>query len=163
DDLALPRAAVEPVVVHPVAAHEDVRAALQVELQRRVRGRELGHAVDQAVGPRAVRPGVPEGERRHGEGRPRAHGSHHALHGTMATTRLGREMRMAMPTGLGIVDLMLGIPSDDQTRVYDFMRPLFRDKESLSSFDFPVQYMFKDFPKVQRQEDYIGYTLSLMD
>ena len=58
---------------------------------------------------------------------------------------------------------MLGIPSDEQTKVYDFMRPLFRDKESLQSFDFPVQYMFKDFPKVTKQEDYIGYTLSLMD
>ena len=65
-----------------------------------------------------------------------------------------------MPTGIGIVDLMLGIPSDDQKRVYDFMRPLFRDKESLQSFDFPVQYMFKDFPKVSKQEDYITYTLA---
>src|SRR5262245_66118022 len=70
---------------------------------------------------------------------------------------------MAMPSGIKIVDLMLGIPSDDQKRVYDFMRPLFRDKESLASFDFPVQYMFKDFPKVEKQEDYITFTLQLMD
>jgi len=70
---------------------------------------------------------------------------------------------MPMPTGIGIVDLMLGIPSDDQKQVYDFMRPLFRDKESLQSFDFPVQYMFKDFPKVEKQEDYITFTLQLMD
>src|SRR5262249_21836908 len=70
---------------------------------------------------------------------------------------------MAMPAGVGIIDLMLGIPSGDEKRVYDFMRPLFRDQESLQSFDFPVQYMFKDFPKVSRQEDYIGYTLQLMD
>jgi predicted TIM-barrel fold metal-dependent hydrolase len=70
---------------------------------------------------------------------------------------------MPMPSGLGIVDLMLGIPSGDEKRVYDFMRPLFRDQESLKDFDFPVQYMFKDFPKVSKQEDYIGYTLQLMD
>ena len=70
---------------------------------------------------------------------------------------------MPMPSGIGIIDLMLGIPSDEQTRSYDFMRPLFRDKESLQSFDFPVEYMFKDFPKVTKQEDYIGYTLQLMD
>ena len=70
---------------------------------------------------------------------------------------------MAMPTGIGIVDLMLGIPSDDQKSVYDFMRPLFRDKESIQSFDFPVQYMFKEFPKVEKQEDYITFTLQLMD
>jgi uncharacterized protein len=70
---------------------------------------------------------------------------------------------MPMPSGIGIVDLMLGIPSGDEKRVYDFMRPLFRDAESLKEFDFPVQYMFKDFPKVTKQEDYIGYTLQLMD
>jgi hypothetical protein len=70
---------------------------------------------------------------------------------------------MTLPSGIGIIDLMLGIPSDEQTKTYDFMRPLFRDQESLQSFDFPVQYMFKDFPKVTRQEDYIGYTLGLMD
>jgi hypothetical protein len=70
---------------------------------------------------------------------------------------------MTLPSGIGIIDLMLGIPSDEQTKTYDFMRPLFRDKESLQSFDFPVQYMFKDFPKVSKQEDYIGYTLQLMD
>ncbi len=58
---------------------------------------------------------------------------------------------------------MLGIPSDEQTRSYDFMRPLLRDRESLESFAFPVEYMFKDFPKVSKQEDYIGYTLALMD
>jgi len=79
---------------------------------------------------------------------------------------LGAEARgltMGMPSGIGIIDLMRGIPSDEQTKSYDFMRPLFRDKERLQSFDFPVQYMFKDFPKVSRQEDYIGYTLALLD
>ena len=70
---------------------------------------------------------------------------------------------MSMPTDIGIIDLMLGIPSTDQKRSYDFMRPLFRDAESLRSFDFPVEYMFKDFPKVEKQEDYITYTLELMD
>ncbi len=58
---------------------------------------------------------------------------------------------------------MLGVPQDDQKGTYDFMRPLFRDEESRKSFDFPVQYMFKDFPKVGKQEDYITYTLELMD
>jgi predicted TIM-barrel fold metal-dependent hydrolase len=70
---------------------------------------------------------------------------------------------MGMRTGLGIVDLFLNIPSEDEKRAYDFMRPLFRDEESLRSFDFPVEYMFKDFPRVSKQEDYIGYTLQLMD
>jgi predicted TIM-barrel fold metal-dependent hydrolase len=68
-----------------------------------------------------------------------------------------------MPSGIGIIDTMLGVPSGEQKRSYDFMRPLLRDEESLRSFEFPVQYMFKDFPKVSKQEDYISYTLQLMD
>jgi hypothetical protein len=68
-----------------------------------------------------------------------------------------------MPREVGIIDTMLGVPSGEQKRSYDFMRPLLRDEESLRSFEFPVQYMFKDFPKVSKQEDYITYTLELMD
>jgi uncharacterized protein len=70
---------------------------------------------------------------------------------------------MAMPSDVPIIDTMLGVPSGEQKRSYDFMRPLLRDEESLRSFEFPVQYMFKDFPKVEKQEDYITYTLKLMD
>ena len=66
---------------------------------------------------------------------------------------------MAMPSGIPIVDLFLNIPSPEEKRVYDFMRPLFLDKESRQSFEFPVEYMFKDVPKVGKQEDYIGYTV----
>ena len=74
-----------------------------------------------------------------------------------------RSARMPMPKNVPIIDTMLGVPSGEQKRSYDFMRPLLRDEESLRSFEFPVQYMFKDFPKVSKQEDYIRYTLALMD
>ena len=70
---------------------------------------------------------------------------------------------MPRPRDLPIIDLMLSIPSAHQKRVYDFMRPLFRDAESLRSFDFPVHYMFKEFPRIGPKDDYVGYTLSLMD
>ncbi len=70
---------------------------------------------------------------------------------------------MPMPTNIPIIDTMLGVPEENQKGVYDFMRPLFRDAETIQSFDFPVQYLFKDFPKVDKQEDYITYTLKLMD
>jgi predicted TIM-barrel fold metal-dependent hydrolase len=70
---------------------------------------------------------------------------------------------MPMPKDVPVIDLMLGIPSEDMKRSYDFMRPLFRDKESLQSFDFPVEYMFRDVPKFTRREDYIKYTLEQMD
>jgi predicted TIM-barrel fold metal-dependent hydrolase len=70
---------------------------------------------------------------------------------------------VGMPKDIGIIDLMLGIPSPDPKPAYDFMRPLFRDAESLRSFEFPVEYMFKDVPKTGRREDYIKYTLEEMD
>ena len=54
---------------------------------------------------------------------------------------------MPMPKDVGVVETMIGIPSPNQPATYDFMRPLFRDRESLDQFDFPVQYMFKDVPK----------------
>jgi predicted TIM-barrel fold metal-dependent hydrolase len=68
-----------------------------------------------------------------------------------------------MPEDVPIIDLMLGIPSPDQPSTYDFMRPLFRDEESLRQFDFPVEYMFKDVPKTGQKSDYIKYTLEEMD
>ena len=70
---------------------------------------------------------------------------------------------MAMPKDVRIIDLMLGIPSPDPKPNYDFMKPLFRDAESLRSFEFPVEYMFKDVPKTATQDDYIKYTLQEMD
>jgi predicted TIM-barrel fold metal-dependent hydrolase len=70
---------------------------------------------------------------------------------------------MPMPTDVPIIDLMLSIPSEQAKRSYDFMRPLFRDAESLKSFDFPVEYMFKDVPKFSNLGDRIKFTLQEMD
>ena len=53
---------------------------------------------------------------------------------------------MPMPTEIPVIDLMMGIPGEAAKGSYDFMRPLFRDEESSRSFDFPVDYMFKDVP-----------------
>ena len=36
---------------------------------------------------------------------------------------------MPMPKDVGIIDLMLGIPSRDPTPQYAFMKPLFRDAD----------------------------------
>jgi predicted TIM-barrel fold metal-dependent hydrolase len=70
---------------------------------------------------------------------------------------------MPMPTDIPIIDLMLGLPSEEAKRTYDFMRPLFKDKPSLESFDFPVEYMFKDVPTFSKLGDRITYTLEQMD
>jgi predicted TIM-barrel fold metal-dependent hydrolase len=70
---------------------------------------------------------------------------------------------MGMPSGIGIIDLMFGIPSPDRKSSYEFLRPLLRDRESLESFEFPVEYLFKDVPKTGRREDTLKYTLEQMD
>ena len=70
---------------------------------------------------------------------------------------------MAMPQGLGVIDLMMNIPGADNSHWYDFMKPLLLDQESREQFSMPAQYMFKDIPKVEGKEDYIGWTVSQMD
>jgi len=68
-----------------------------------------------------------------------------------------------MPQGIGIIDLMLNIPGEDNSAWYDFMKPLLLDAESREVFQMPAQYLFKDLPKTGRHDDYIAYTLSEMD
>ncbi len=70
---------------------------------------------------------------------------------------------MTMPQGIGIIDLMLNIPGEDNSAWYDFMKPLLLDAESREVFQMPAQYLFKDLPKTGRHDDYIAYTLSEMD
>jgi predicted TIM-barrel fold metal-dependent hydrolase len=53
---------------------------------------------------------------------------------------------MGMPTDLGVIDLMLGIPEGVKKHWYGFLRAGLMDRESKEDFDFPVQYMFKDVP-----------------
>ena len=70
---------------------------------------------------------------------------------------------MAMPTGVGVIDLMMQIPVDDSSKMYDFLRPLLLDRESREQFKFPAQYMFKDVPTLRKSSDYVGITLDEMD
>jgi len=71
---------------------------------------------------------------------------------------------MPMPEGQEVIDLMLGIISEDDRPNYDFMKPLLRDRESLEEFRFPAQYMFKDVPQPPPPGgDYVQYTIDLMD
>ena len=72
---------------------------------------------------------------------------------------------MAMPSGIGAIDLMLQIPthSEDSKKRYEFLMPLLMDKESREQFEFPAQYMFKNVPTTRRSDDYVGITLDEMD
>ena len=70
---------------------------------------------------------------------------------------------MAIPSGIGIIDTMIGFPDRDFA-VYDFIRSQLKDQES-TDFEFPVEYMFKNVPKelYGAQADPVEVTLGEMD
>jgi predicted TIM-barrel fold metal-dependent hydrolase len=70
---------------------------------------------------------------------------------------------MPMPSGIGAIDLMLQIPTDDPPQMYEFLKPLLLDEESRKHFKFPAEYMFKDVPKTGKSSDYVAYTIDEMD
>lgn len=68
---------------------------------------------------------------------------------------------MAMPSGIGIIDTMIGFPAED-FKQYDFIRRQLKDGSR--DFDFPVEYMFKNVPKaLYGTPDPIAVTLHEMD
>ena len=70
---------------------------------------------------------------------------------------------MAMPNDIKVIDLMLNVPGEDNSRWYEFMKPLLLDEESRQMFKMPAQYMFKDIPESGGKEDFIAYTIEQMD
>ena len=66
-----------------------------------------------------------------------------------------------MPSGIGIIDTMIGFPAAD-FKQYDFIREQLKDGSK--DFDFPVEYMFKHVPKeLYGASDPIALTLHEMD
>jgi predicted TIM-barrel fold metal-dependent hydrolase len=70
---------------------------------------------------------------------------------------------MPMPTDVGAIDLMMGIPSGDPSKWYEFLKVALRDKESKEDFEFPAQYMFKHVPKFEEMDDPVAFVLQQMD
>jgi predicted TIM-barrel fold metal-dependent hydrolase len=72
---------------------------------------------------------------------------------------------MAIPTGIGIVDTMIGFPHKDMKAVYAFITKQTNDKQSKEEFAFPAEYMFKDVPEKELVDvdDPIAVTLREMD
>ena len=70
---------------------------------------------------------------------------------------------MPMPNGIGVIDLMLELPTDDRGTWYDFMKPLLMDQESRELFKFPAEYMFKQVPTLRQSDDFLGIALDEMD
>jgi predicted TIM-barrel fold metal-dependent hydrolase len=74
-----------------------------------------------------------------------------------------------MPTAsdVPIIDLGVGFPytsAEQKKAAYEFMRPLWRDSQSLEMFEFPAEYMFKNAPDLlDPSEDPIEYTVGEMD
>jgi predicted TIM-barrel fold metal-dependent hydrolase len=68
-----------------------------------------------------------------------------------------------MPSGIGVVDLMLSIGTDDNAHWYDFMKPLLMDEQSRAIFKMPAEYMFKQIPALAKADDYVVATLGEMD
>ncbi len=70
---------------------------------------------------------------------------------------------MPMPSEIGVIDLMLELPTDDRGTWYDFMKPLLMDAESRELFKMPAEYMFKAVPTVRDAQDYVGIALDEME
>ncbi len=66
-----------------------------------------------------------------------------------------------MPTNVGVIDLMLGIPSGNERDWYEFLKPQLREESK--DYEFPAQYMFKDVPHLPEDIDHVTATLELMD
>ncbi|HUF98035.1 MAG TPA: amidohydrolase family protein [Ilumatobacter sp.] len=71
---------------------------------------------------------------------------------------------MGMPTGIGIIDTMIGFPHVDVKSTYDFITRQTKDQESKDDFEFPAAYMFKDVPEARTaDQDPVAMTLEQMD
>src|SRR5690606_33370057 len=71
---------------------------------------------------------------------------------------------MGMPTDVGVVDLMLGIPEGSKRHWYGFLRAGLMDRESKDEFEFPAQYMFKEVPAdLDPDADPVATVLAEMD
>ena len=69
---------------------------------------------------------------------------------------------MPGPVGLPVIDTMIGFPHEGSAQ-YDFIRRQTKDRESKESFEFPVEYMFKDVPKGLPTDDPVSLVLQQMD
>src|SRR6202000_623709 len=69
---------------------------------------------------------------------------------------------MAGPVGLPVIDTMIGFPHEGSAQ-YDFTRRQTKDRASKESFEFPVEYMFKDVPKGMPTDDPVSLVLQQMD
>jgi predicted TIM-barrel fold metal-dependent hydrolase len=69
---------------------------------------------------------------------------------------------MTMPTDIGIIDTMIGFPTDFSH--YEFIRQQAKDRATKEDLEFPVEYLFKGVPKeLYGSDDAVAVTLHEMD
>jgi len=68
-----------------------------------------------------------------------------------------------MPTGIGIVDLMVGLPEPGDRAWQEALAPLLRDEETRTEYRAPAQHLFKDRPSDALGGDPVAAVLSEMD
>jgi len=69
---------------------------------------------------------------------------------------------MTMPSGIAVVDTMIGFPHEGFEQ-YDFIRRQTKDRSSREEMEFPAEYMFKNVPKDLPTSDPVSVTLHEMD
>jgi predicted TIM-barrel fold metal-dependent hydrolase len=71
---------------------------------------------------------------------------------------------MAMPTDIGVIDTMIGMPSGDRRWWARSMAPLLLDADSQGSFQHAASYMYKDLPpEADMGEDPVTVLIREMD
>ena len=70
---------------------------------------------------------------------------------------------MAMPSGIGVIDTLMGLPSTDRRWWAASMAATLKDRDSKSAFQHAAGYMFKDLPDVERTPTAIDELLAAMD
>ena len=70
---------------------------------------------------------------------------------------------MVMPSDIGVIDTMMGLPSTDRRWWAASMAATLKDAESRSGFQHAAGYMFKDLPQVERTVTAVDELLAAMD
>ncbi len=69
---------------------------------------------------------------------------------------------MSMPTDIGVVDTLIGLPSADRRGWYQAFKPMLHDEGS-KHFEHPAGYMYHDTPNVPRSLESAAALLHEMD
>lgn len=70
---------------------------------------------------------------------------------------------MGFPDGVGVVDLLMGLPNRDRRWWATAMAGTLRDEDSRSGMTHPAGYMFKDLPNLERTDSSAEDLLREMD